>query len=195
MPVRLHPPFSFRQRRKENGPCTVQKKRRCGGSGHVHMALHAAGEGWLAGPLSKVRDGNAGALSHGSWGCKSGIAPASLSAILAAPAAVVGDSTSTAVAASLHSPLWVGHGAMICLIATSLFVDKNIKCGMVPCGSLETKTVRPSPAWKQKSLVQMLSFSITEWNGTMKSIISEICRSFFSETGDTAAMRHPLPPK
>ena len=24
----LHPPFSFRLRRKENGPCTVQKKRR-----------------------------------------------------------------------------------------------------------------------------------------------------------------------
>jgi len=37
------------------------------------MALHAAGGGWLAGPMLSVRDGNAVMLSLMGAGCKTGI--------------------------------------------------------------------------------------------------------------------------
>jgi len=71
--VRLHPPFSFRLRRKENGRCTVQKKRRFGGSVVASLLPPAAGGGWLAGSILSVRDGNALLLTLGSAGCKTGI--------------------------------------------------------------------------------------------------------------------------
>ncbi len=63
-------------------------------------------------------------LSRGSWGCKSGIAPASLSAKLAAPAVVVGVGPSTALRLRFDRR-WDGHGAMFVLILTLVFVDKK----------------------------------------------------------------------
>ncbi len=68
-PAGLHPPFSFRSCRKENGPCTVQKKRRSGGLGGRFAPPASAGGGWLAGPLPSVRDGNVPLFPSGGAGC------------------------------------------------------------------------------------------------------------------------------
>ena len=46
----MHPPFSFRSCRKENGPCTVQKKRTLRRVGLRRRRPPAAGGGWLALP-------------------------------------------------------------------------------------------------------------------------------------------------
>ena len=48
----MHPPFSFRSCRKENGPCTVQKKRTLRRVGLRRRRPPAAGGGWLAVPCS-----------------------------------------------------------------------------------------------------------------------------------------------
>ena len=48
--VPMHPPFSFRSCRKENGPCTVQKKRTLRRVGQRTRRPPAAGGGWLAVP-------------------------------------------------------------------------------------------------------------------------------------------------
>ena len=48
----MRPPFSFRSCRKENGPCTVQKKRTLRRVGLRRRRPPAAGGGWLAVPCS-----------------------------------------------------------------------------------------------------------------------------------------------
>ncbi len=84
------PHFSFRLRRKEkravHGP---KRKGAAAGRYTLRVELQAAGGGKLAGPVSKVRDGNDVAVPPVGAGCKSGIVSASISAKLAAPAVVV----------------------------------------------------------------------------------------------------------
>ena len=52
------PPIFFLKHQKENAPCTVEKKKRFGGSVRASAdLLPPAGEGWPS--LAAVRDGNA----------------------------------------------------------------------------------------------------------------------------------------
>ena len=73
----MHPPFSFRSCRKENGPCTVQKKRTLRRVGLRRRRPPAAGGGWLAVPCSS-QGRKRPALGETSSPGKFGIHPASL---------------------------------------------------------------------------------------------------------------------
>ena len=73
----MHPPFSFRSCRKENGPCTVQKKRTLRRVGLRRRRPPAAGGGWLAVPC-RSQGRKRPALGETSGPGKSGIHPAPL---------------------------------------------------------------------------------------------------------------------
>ena len=83
--VPMHPPFSFRSCRKENGPCTVQKKRTLRRVGLRQRRPPAAGGGWSAVPRgSQGRKRAALGVTVGTG--RSGIHPAPLSAAANDPA-------------------------------------------------------------------------------------------------------------
>ncbi len=108
---KIAPPIFLSARRKENGLCTVQKKRRFRRVAPRSACSSAAGGGKLADPLPFVRDGNDRPPPCGATGRKTGTVSASVPTRYALPWVVERAGLSTARGARAWAvPASAGRG-------------------------------------------------------------------------------------